>query len=194
MEKMCEEISCETPKITFDLRFNKFGHVDNLDFSDFEQCAETAAMLHLFNNGTHHWRAANGLPQEDCVNELKKRMKNQKVSPALSKDIGAKFLNAQGRGCDWGIQNEFVPGQSKDAPMYVCGCCGFRSQMTGNDQTSVNYSYKNVFDLEILKMSPEDQLLLKQKMLDKRFCVDIFIDEEGRKKEVDVWKLYSFWP
>jgi len=175
--------------------------IDSFNFKKFEDCPEASAMLLHYNNGTHQWRAMGDLTspsttqeeKEAAIQKLKERIKGQFVSPTRQKELGEEFLAAQGRGCLWGLKDEFVPGKSIDAPIYACACCGFRAPDV-LDIGTVSYSYKPVEDLkEVLLLRDNDLHDHLYRMSDDTYTMTLPIDEEGNTDVFPVWKAWSIW-
>ena len=130
---------------------------------------------------------------------LKKKIQDQYITPEHQRQAAERFLHAQGRGCRWSSDQaarEFVGGGvSRDAPLYACACCGYRAINTpGSNQTT--FIEVGLEDLEILKLSQEDEEIHMQKINgeDSGYTQTLPTNNDGDRAEFQIWKAYSIWP
>lgn len=120
------------------------------------------------------------------------------------KKKGSEFCEAQGRGVSWADTEE----GRVDSRLLTCACCGSRNM----DNTSITRSYREVNLVEdigkVLKLRDEGEDTddeTRQDITDNRTRqnhisimgmdpIHIPYNDNGDTKEVDLWRLRSFWP
>ena len=140
------------------------------------------------------------------MKEYEKILKVSTSQEKIQQQIAQKFLLAQGRGCKWsslpqsghhseGSPQEFIRnGVSRDAPIFGCGCCGFRSIDRPLDSNKGSYQYRNVEDLDALRLEGEELSTHMKRIGDVKFNVHLPVNEGGDTKMFELWKAYSIWP
>jgi len=104
------------------------GEGVQLHFKNHINCPEANTCLNHLSTYKNHFIDD---PNTDKGHEqLKKKIRDQYISPEKQKEVAERFLASQGRGCEWTSlekKNHFVEGKSRDAPIYICACCGYRA-------------------------------------------------------------------
>ena len=86
---------------------------------------------------------------EMCYNHAIERaeqiLNSQRVTPEKQRELGQKFLKAQGRGVSWGKASEFDEEEIKsvDAPLLTCASCGFRPRSVHSKDEDMKLLFKD---------------------------------------------------
>ena len=114
---------------------------------------------------------------------------HQRMTPEKQHELGAKFLEAQGRGVSWG--KEKFNDKSIDAPLCTCACCGSRDF----DCDERQYQYVDLNELDILKLDNEKRGEHVDRMeQDDGDPLYLPVDKDGNTEEFKTSKAYSIWP
>jgi hypothetical protein len=90
------------------------------------------------------------------IQELKQRLRKEKVTSEKQKNAADKFFHALGRGLPWGIKPYFTH-DSVDARLFGCACCGMKEYDNGDSPiTKKKFQLLPVDMLDLLKLSKED--------------------------------------
>ena len=114
---------------------------------------------------------------------------HQRLTPEKQHELGARFLKSQGRGVSWG---ETSFGESIDAPLYTCACCGYRDfDCDGRQYQDVNLDE----GLDVLKLNEYEWKVHQDRIqVDDQNPLKLPVDKDGNTKEFKTSKVYSIWP
>ena len=158
-------------------------------FEGHQDCPEANTILNHITTYRNHFTVNPDNPKE--YNELRDQIRAQYITPQKQKELAEKFLLSQGRGCEWagdnGGKKMFANGKSRDAPIFGCACCGFRSKDYKDE-----YTKEPLSELSMLKLNEEEKEEHLHRM--KHFNVDLPSDNTGTLEMFNLWKIWSIWP
>jgi len=128
------------------------------------------------------------LSEDEFLNVLKDQ---QAVTMEKQHEMRKKFYAKQGRGLPERNMN-YCNGQSVDAPLYSCACCGHRDF----DGTERDYKYVTLDEgLDILKLGNEDWIANRDRQQhDDGSKLELPNNEAGGKETFPTWKAVSLYP
>jgi len=127
--------------------------------------------------------------QEYCIDRITQIQEHQRLTPEKQHELGARFLKSQGRSVSWG---ETSFGESIDAPLYTCACCGYRDfDCDGRQYQDVNLDE----GLDVLKLNEYEWKVHQDRIqVDDQNPLKLPVDMDGNTKEFKTSKVYSIWP
>jgi len=179
-----------------------------LDTTDYEHLDNPeTAVINWYMNSSDGWRyewdmegylknvessdEGERLYAQSCLESLLHTLSLQEVTPEKQKQLGSEFYEAIGRGCDWGRKvnyNDADYGDSKDAYLRACACCGFREYDIDNAYRT--YDTVPLLDLEMLKLKGEEAIGYEEKM---KVEVRLPINEDGKMAVFYPWNCKSIY-
>jgi hypothetical protein len=118
---------------------------------------------------------------------------SQLITPEKQRELGQKFLKAQGRGVSWGEEENLT---SVDTPLLTCASCGFRATNHGKDEDmQLLFEDKDVKSLHWAELDDEKRSEHLERM--GKPPLSIPINDKGGTDDfnsVETWKAYSRWP
>ena len=142
-------------------------------------CTDTMKVLEAnsHENVTSNYR-------EFIIKRMDQIVDSQLITPEKQRELGQKFLKAQGRGVSWGEEEDFT---SVDAPLLTCASCGFRVENNGRDRDLKSLCWAELDDTQRSKhLERMDKPPLRLPINDK--------GGEDDFKKFETWKAYSRWP
>ena len=88
--------------------------------------------------------------REFIIKRMNQIVDSQLITPEKQRELGQKFLKAQGRGVSWGEEEDFT---SVDAPLLTCASCGFRVENNGRDRDLKSLCWAELDDDATIKAS-----------------------------------------
>ena len=149
---------------------------------DFEKlCKDALEDLNASNHGGVYEKDYKSIEEES-----NRRFCSQRVTPEKQRELGQKFLKAQGRGVSWGevTQGHEEDLTSVDAPLLTCASCGFRASGVGG--------CKDVKSLVWAELGDAQRLEHYERM--EKPPLRLPINDKGDKDTFETWKAYSRWP
>ena len=128
---------------------------------------------------------------QSCLESLLHTLSLQKITPEKQKKLGSDFYEATGIGCEWGTQvnyNDTDYGDSQDAHLCACACCGFRDYDI--DNAFRTYKTVSLSCLDRLKLNEKEVSDYKKKL---KINVLLPINEEGKACVFHPWKCKSIY-
>jgi len=138
--------------------------------------------------------------RQSIIEEVGQIFDSQRVEPEKERELGEKFLKAQGRGTvSWGQAkvHDDAGLTSVDAPLLTCASCGFRRLHPSGDDTEGCIRVENR-DVKLLDWAELNDAQLSEHL--ERMAkpaLSIPINDKGGTndfKPVETWKAYSRWP
>ena len=127
--------------------------------------------------------------REYCMGRITQIQEHQRMTPEKQHELGATFLEAQGRGVSWG--KEKFNDKSIDAPLCTCASCGSRDF----DCDERQYQYVDLNELDILKLDNEQWGEHVDRMeQDDGDPLCLPVDKDGNTAVFQTHKAYSVWP
>ena len=120
---------------------------------------------------------------------------HQELTPSKQHELGARFLEAQGRGVSWG-KNSFggdsCGSDSIDALLVTCASCGCRDfECDGNQYVDLTLAN----GLDVLKMNDEDWKCHSDRLyFESSHRLEIPVSNDYETKIIKASKVYSMWP
>jgi len=147
------------------------------------------AIKSLESEGENHDKLR-GVLREYCFDRITQIQEYQRLTPEKQHELGARFLEAQGRGVSWG--KEKFNDKSIDAPLYTCASCGCR----GYDCDGCEYQDVSLDDgLEILKMDASSYQRHTDRLeIESHHPLKVPVNKDGKLEEIKTSKVYSLWP
>ena len=126
--------------------------------------------------------------REYCMGRITQIQEHQRMTPEKQHELGAKFLEAQGRGVSWG--KEKFNDKSIDAPLCTCASCGSRDF----DCYERQYQYVDLNELDILKLDNEKRGEHVDRIkVDDQNPLKLPVDKDGNTEEFKTSKAYSIF-
>jgi hypothetical protein len=174
----------------FDLPVEAYSGIDeNLE----KLCADTLKALEASSHENLVKEYRNFI-----IKRVEQIVDSQRVTPEKQRELGRKFLKAQGRGVSWGEATQGNEGDltSVDAPLLTCASCGFRARHHGEEKDEKSlFKDKAVKLLHWAELDDEKRSEHLEKMAKPPLCLPIN-DKGGRDdfKNFEPWRAYSRWP
>ena len=124
---------------------------------------------------------------QSIMEEAKRILNSQRVTPEKQRELGGAFLKAQGRGVSWGEATQSEDLMSVDAPLLTCASCGFRVENNGGDRDLKSLCWAELDGDE------------RSKHLERmgKPPLRLPINDKGGEddfKKFEPWRAYSRWP
>ena len=178
----------EPSKISVDERFDKLCK-DALEDLESGNCGD----LDFLRSDVEKHR-------QSIIEEVGQIFDSQRVEPEKERELGEKFLEAQGRGTvSWGKAkvHDDAGLTSVDAPLLTCASCGFRRLHSSGDDTEgcIRVENRDVKSLDWAELDEAQRSEHLERMA--KPALSIPINDKGGPddfKDVETWKAYSRWP
>jgi hypothetical protein len=136
---------------------------------------------------------------EESYKFISKRMvqilNSQRVTPEMQRELGQKFLDAQGRASSWSGATDFDEENftSVDAPLLTCASCGFRAANDGREKDE-----KSLFQDKAVKLlhwaELDDEKRSEHLVRMGKPPLSLPVNDKGDEKDFETWRAYSRWP
>ena len=129
----------------------------------------------------------------ELMEELKKRILNEEVTPEKQRKAADEFFVAMGRGCSWGT----VPKHdvnSVDARLFGCAACGMKEYDNVESLESAKKGFERIPLSQLeksLKMKPEAAKEYNERM--KQNPVQLINEDGNVRSEVNPWRVLSVY-
>ena len=175
----------------------KEAHLRVID-EEFEKlCTDTLEALEKNRDGDNSCEC-----REFVEERMRQLLKSQFVKPGKQRELGQKFLKAQGRGTvSWGEAKVYSDTDltSIDAPLLTCASCGFRrlhsSLPSGGDDGCFKVENKDVKLLHWAELDDAQRSEHRERMAKPPLSLPVN-DKGGQDdfKDFETWRAYSRWP
>ena len=165
---------------------------------EFEKlCTDTLEALEKNRDGDNSCEC-----REFVEERIRQLLKSQFVKPGKQRELGQKFLKAQGRGTvSWGEAKVHSDTDltSIDAPLLTCASCGFRrlhsSLPSGGDDGCFKVENKDVKLLHWAELDDAQRSEHRERMAKPPLSLPVN-DKGGQDdfKDFETWRAYSRWP
>ena len=133
--------------------------------------------------------------REFVIKRTNQILDSQLVKPEKQRELGQKFLEAQGRGSSWSGATKFnEENASVDAPLLTCASCGFRSQSTHSMDEDVKSLFKDKDVKSLCWAELDDDKRSEHLAKMGKPSLRLPINDKGDKDDFEPWKAYSRWP
>jgi hypothetical protein len=134
--------------------------------------------------------------REFVIKRTNQILDSQLVKPEKQRELGQKFLEAQGRGSSWSGATKFNEEnfESVDAPLLTCASCGFRCQSTYSMDEDVKSLFKDKDVKSLCWAELDDDKRSEHLAKMGKPSLRLPINDKGDKDDFEPWKAYSRWP
>jgi len=162
----------------------KTAHPRPID-KEFEKLCEDA--LEALEASNHEDDDVIKTCHEFIIKRMDQIVDSQLITPEKQRELGQKFLKAQGRGVSWGKETQGHTEEdltSVDAPLLTCASCGFRVENNGRD--------RDVKSLHWAELDDENRSEHLERM--EKPPLHLPINDKGEDDIFETWRAYSRWP
>ena len=187
----------------FDVQVKPYKNVIDERFD--KLCIDTLEDLESCHRGGLNWLLSDVKKhRQSIINEMSDILDSQRVEPGKQRELGEKFLKAQGRGTvSWGKAKMHSDADltSVDAPLLTCASCGFRRPHSS--LYSLSDGNEGCFRVENRDVRSLDWAELDEAQRSEHFermakpVLTIPKNDKGGPDDfrgVETWKAYSRWP
>ena len=172
----------------------KEAHLRVID-EEFEKlCKDTLEALEKNRDGDNSCEC-----REFVEERIRQLLKSQFVKPGKQRELGQKFLKAQGRGTvSWGEAKVHSDTDliSVDEPLLTCASCGFRRLHSSllSDGEDGCFKVENK-DVKLLHWAELDDTQRSEHLVRmEKPPLKLPINDKGDEKDFETWRAYSRWP
>jgi hypothetical protein len=188
----------------FDVPLEPYKNVTDESFD--KLCIDTLEDLESCNRGGLNTLLGDVKKhRQSIINEMSDILDSHRVEPGKQRELGEKFLKAQGRGTvSWGKAKMHSDADltSVDAPLLTCASCGFRrphsslySLSDGVNEGCFRVENRDVRSLDWAELDDAQRSEHFERMA--KPALRLPINNKGGPddfKNVETWRAYSRWP